>query len=161
MVDEIDLYPRHIVAVAGLIKDDRGSVLMIRSPKRGWEFPGGQVEEGESLIQALQREIREETGVVAIIGSLAGISSNVKPPTKLMLDFVGHWKSGELRPSAESLEVAWVKPDDVLSRITHPAIYDRMRTLLNFSGEIVYRVYETKSYHVFAEQAISGVQEIE
>ncbi|NKQ37118.1 MAG: NUDIX hydrolase [Chloroflexi bacterium] len=161
MIDETDLYPRHIVAVAGLVKNDRGYVLMIRSPKRGWEFPGGQVEEGENLIQALQREIREETGVTAIIGSLAVISSNVKPPTKLMLDFVGHWESGVLRPSYESLEVAWVKPDEVLPRISHPAIYDRMRTLMNYSGEVVYRVYKTKPYHVFAEHMITGVQAIE
>ncbi len=41
--------PKHIVAVADLIMDAQNCVLMICSPRRGWEFPGGQVEEGEDL----------------------------------------------------------------------------------------------------------------
>ena len=38
---------KHIVAVAGLVTDTWGRVLTIRSPRRDWEFPGGQVEAGE------------------------------------------------------------------------------------------------------------------
>ncbi len=47
-------YPRHIVAVAGLISNDNGEILLVRSPRRGWEFPGGQVEEGEWISGELQ-----------------------------------------------------------------------------------------------------------
>ncbi len=59
--------PKHIVAVAGLVSDPRGRVLMIRSPRRDWEFPGGQVEEGESLTDALRREVLEETGITVSV----------------------------------------------------------------------------------------------
>ena len=62
------IHPKHIVAVSGLISHPSGKVLLIRGPRRGWEFPGGQVEEGENLIEALQREVQEETGVTASIG---------------------------------------------------------------------------------------------
>ena len=62
--------PKHIVAVAGLVADDLGRVLMIRNLRDEWEFPGGQVEEGEDLIEALQREVWEETGVVISVGEL-------------------------------------------------------------------------------------------
>lgn len=55
-------FPVHIVSAAGLVR--RGDeVLLVRSPRRGWEFPGGQVEQGESVLAALHREIWEETGV--------------------------------------------------------------------------------------------------
>jgi len=39
-----------------------------------WEFPGGKVESGESHKEALEREIREELGVVVNVGSLLGVS---------------------------------------------------------------------------------------
>jgi len=72
--------PRHIVAVFGLIRNSAGEVLMIDSPRRGWELPGGQVEEGENLIRALEREIEEESGVKAGIGTLVGVYSRLDPP---------------------------------------------------------------------------------
>ena len=39
-----------------------GSVLFVNHPKRGWEIPGGHLNDGESPEQALLRELKEETG---------------------------------------------------------------------------------------------------
>ncbi|MBL6882113.1 MAG: NUDIX hydrolase [Candidatus Poseidoniaceae archaeon] len=39
-----------------------GNILMVRHPDRGWEFPGGHVEEGETPEDALMRELQEEVG---------------------------------------------------------------------------------------------------
>ena len=39
-----------------------GSILMVRHPDRGWEFPGGHIEEGETPEDALMRELQEEVG---------------------------------------------------------------------------------------------------
>ena len=141
-------YPKHIVAVSALIQDADGKILLARHPRRGWEFPGGQVEEGETLLQALQREIHEETGVRAVIGPLAGVYSNIKPPCKVIFGFLGRAEGGELRTSAESEAVGWVPREQVLARITHPAIRDRMQDLLEFSGRVIYRVYTTDPYLV-------------
>ena len=142
------VHPKHIVAVSGLISHSNGKVLLIRGPRRGWEFPGGQVEEGENLIEAFQREIQEESGVTASIGPLVGVYSNVKSPTKLAFGFLGDYVSGELTTSDESLETEWVARHAALQRVSNPVIYDRMKDMLDFSGRIIYRVYTTGPYHI-------------
>jgi len=82
------IVPKHIVAVSGLITNAKNEVLLILSPQRGWEFPGGQDEEGENIIRGLKREILEETDVKVKVGQLVGIYSNIRPPVKLMMGFV-------------------------------------------------------------------------
>ena len=146
------IHPKHIVAVSGLISHPDGKILLIRSPRRGWEFPGGQVEEGENLIEALQREIQEEAGVTASIGPLVGIYSNIRSPTKLMFGFLGGYACGELATSDESLETEWVTRGSALQRMSHPAIYDRMKDMLDFSGRVIYRVYTNDPYQICEER---------
>ena len=146
------IHPKHIVAVSGLVHHPNGEILLIRSPRRGWEFPGGQVEEGENLIEALQREIQEESGVITSIGPLVGIYSNIRSPTKLMFGFFVDYVSGELRTSDESLDTEWVARDAALQRISNPAIYDRMRDMLDFSGCVIYRVYTNNPYQIYEQR---------
>ncbi len=69
----------HRVGVVGaaVLRDDPPRVLASRrtDPPRlagYWEFPGGKVEDGESDEQALVRELREELGVVAVVGGRLG-----------------------------------------------------------------------------------------
>ena len=44
-----------------------GSVLFVEHPTRGWEIPGGHLEDGESPGEAMIRELKEETGLVGEI----------------------------------------------------------------------------------------------
>ena len=44
--------PKHIVSAATIVLNDQPEILLIKRPLRGWEVPGGQVEEGESLKEA-------------------------------------------------------------------------------------------------------------
>ena len=134
-------YPMHILAVAAFVTNVRGQVLMIKSPRRDWEFPGGQVEEGETLTHALEREVLEETGMVVRPVSLVGVYSNTRKPSILMLDFVCEYVSGEPKTSAESLQVEWVDRDRALSRVKRPSIRGRLKNMLEFSGEVTYRAY--------------------
>ncbi len=69
---------RHSVSVAGVITDDDGRALLIRRRDTlHWEPPGGVLELNESIEQGLQREIREETGLVVEPVALTGVYKNM------------------------------------------------------------------------------------
>ena len=44
------ILPTHIVATGGLIINEKNEILLVKNPRKGWEYPGGIVEEGETLI---------------------------------------------------------------------------------------------------------------
>ena len=141
-------HPRHIVAVFGLIRNTAGEILMLESPRRGWELPGGQVEEGEDLMRALAREILEETGVTAVVDRLAAVYSRLNPPFIVLFGFLGQFQSGDLVTSEESVAVEWVKPRQVLDRISHLAIRGRVQDLLADDKQVIYRSYSTDPYRI-------------
>jgi 8-oxo-dGTP diphosphatase len=145
--------PRHIVAVAGLVTDSLGRILMVLSPRRGWEFPGGQVEEGEDLVSALVREVLEETGVRVAVGPLVGVYSNLRSHI-VMVDFLCDYLGGEPTANDESLEVEWVERGEALSRVTRPAIRDRLRDMLEFDGRVVYPAYSFEAGEITSDYTV-------
>ena len=137
-----DTHPMHIVAAGGLVTNSQGQVLLIKSPRYGdWEFPGGQVEESETIPHALEREVFEETGIVVRVKSLVGIYSNTRKPSIVNMDFICEYVSGEPATSAESTQVEWIDRAKALSLVKREAIYKRLKNMLEFSGEITYRAY--------------------
>jgi 8-oxo-dGTP diphosphatase len=132
----------HIVAVAALVTNSQGQILMLKSPRYlDWEFPGGQVEESETLTHAIEREVLEETGIVVKPICLVGVYSNTRTPSILILDFICEFISGELKTSAESLEVEWVDHHDAMNRVQRPPVCRRLKNMLEFSGRITYGAY--------------------
>jgi mutator protein MutT len=135
-------YPRHIVAVGALVVNTQAQVLLIKSPRyEDWEFPGGQVEEGETIPQALKREVFEETGIVVEVKSLVGIYSNTRMPPIVNLDFICDYISGEPQGSAESTEVEWVSREEALPWVKREVMQKRLKTMLEFTGQVTYRAY--------------------
>jgi 8-oxo-dGTP diphosphatase len=146
--------PRHIVVVGALVRNAQGAILLIRSPKRGWEIPQGRVEEGESLTAAIHREIREETGVEVSLGPLAALYSKLSPPPALVFNFLASYRSGDLRPSEESPELDWYATEAALKMVSHPVNLHRLNTLLTFSGKMVYRTYTLNPFEVREEAMV-------
>jgi 8-oxo-dGTP diphosphatase len=77
-------------AIASAVITDNGKVLLVRRRvKEGslsWQFPGGEVEHGESASQAAVREVREETGLVVTDSRILG--ERVHPNTGRMMIYV-------------------------------------------------------------------------
>jgi 8-oxo-dGTP diphosphatase len=149
--------PRHMVVVGCLVRNGDDDVLLIRHYKRGWEIPQGRVEEGESILGALHREVREEAGVEVLPGPLAAVWSKLSPPHSVIFTFLARYQSGELRPSDETPELGWFPGDKALDLVTHPVNRDRLQVLLGFSGKTVFGAYATHPYHgTIVENADEG-----
>lgn len=102
---------------AGIFRD--GKILLVRrarEPAKGvYTFPGGRVEFGESLVEALAREIREETGLVIDIVGLAGWREALPARTGghghfVILPFAARWVAGEVALNDELDDARWLTP---------------------------------------------------
>src|ERR1700730_8796123 len=111
--DDRDGSPRHSVSVSGVVRDERGRVLLVKRADNGqWEIPGGVVGLDEEINQALLREIREETGLLVRAGPLTGVYKNMSLGI-VALVFDCTPAGGRLQTSDESSEVAWVEPEQL------------------------------------------------
>ena len=115
----------HFVSVAGLVCNDKDEILLLKSPTRGWEYPGGMVEPGETLQDALIREVKEETGVDIKITGFIGVCKNIQKDI-VNIDFSCKYTGGDLATSDESLDLKWVRRDEALDLVTFPLTKKRL-----------------------------------
>lgn len=108
--------PHHTVAAA--IIQRNGTILIAQRPPNGllgglWEFPGGKLQEGETLAQALQREICEELQAEVAVNEPFGIYQHAFTHFRITLHaFRCRLVGGEPRP-LEASDIRWVRPDEL------------------------------------------------
>jgi ADP-ribose pyrophosphatase YjhB (NUDIX family) len=121
---DLRAYPdRPFLAVsAAIIRDGRVLVAQrARGPALGvWTMPGGVVEAGETLAEALKREIEEETGLIVEPVALAGHREVLVREADrrvsrhfVILCFASRWLSGDVRLNEELSEARWLKPEEL------------------------------------------------
>ena len=125
----------HLVSCAGLVTNDEGKILLVKSPLRGWEYPGGIIEPGETFQEALRREIREEAGVEVEITGFIGICNNIEKNI-VNIDFTCRYIGGDLVTSEESSQVEWFTREEALMAITDPLIKKRFINMQDGGGMV-------------------------
>lgn len=103
-----------VVAVAAVIWNEAGEVLLIRrtkEPRSGqWSLPGGKVEIGESLLDAVRREIREETRLEIAVLGLAGVAELIDEARGhhfVLLDYGARAVSGVAQAASDAADATW------------------------------------------------------
>jgi len=118
---------RMVVTLIGLVNSENYILISNRKNRSQfsgfWEFPGGKVEKGESLSEALIRETKEELGLnlnPSCISPLTfSVDRNKEQETLLLLFICRKW---ECQPkSMEGQELKWIKPLDLSQYKMPPA----------------------------------------
>lgn len=130
-------YPKMpIVAVGALVLQDRNILLVrrVNEPGKGkWSIPGGTVELGESLKDAVIREVYEETGLVVEVSELLDVVEVIRKDNAgnivfhyVILDYLAKPVGGTLRAASDASDVIWVSVDEVMNM----EITDSLRAML-------------------------------
>lgn len=123
--------------------------MLVRTPARGWEFPGGVIEPGETLAQGLEREVLEESGLIVKTQKLLAWTQNISTlPPKLIFVFSAEWLSGSLQPSAETPELGWFRAEQAEDMIQHPANALRWRLAQQAAAGLMGCVYRQDPFEL-------------
>jgi len=128
-------YPESpIVGVGGVIFDGASVLLAKRGqePAKGtWSLPGGAVELGEQVVDALKREIQEEIGIEIEVGGLVKVLDRVLRDEEeriryhyVIVDYWGWKVSGEPKPGSDTSEICFVPLEEIQKKDIHKDVLE-------------------------------------
>ena len=117
-------YPLAPMVGVGAVVIEGGRVLLIRrghAPMKGeWSLPGGALEVGETLLEGVRREVREETGLdvepVAMIEVLDRIARDAEGRVQfhyVLIDYLCRVTGGELCCATDATEARWASREEL------------------------------------------------
>jgi ADP-ribose pyrophosphatase len=138
-------YPEHPCVAVGAIVFKGKNVLLVRrgqAPSEDlWAIPGGKVKLGESLQQAAEREIKEETSVTIRAGEPVYTFDLVARDADdrirfhyVIVDLVADYVAGDPRPGDDALEACWVSAPDLKKLNVAQKTIELLRQRFNFGA---------------------------
>jgi 8-oxo-dGTP diphosphatase len=117
-------YPKHPLVGVGAIVMRGDSVLLVKrdkEPGKGmWSIPGGLVEIGESVKDALRREVMEECGIEVEPAELLDVVDAVSRDEKgmvrfhyVIVDFLSEWRRGDIVAGSDVADARWTPLSDL------------------------------------------------
>jgi 8-oxo-dGTP diphosphatase len=117
-------FPERPIVGIGAVVVDRGRVLLVKrahEPLKGeWSLPGGAVEVGETLHDAVVREIREETGLDVLVGPIVEVLDRVHRTADgrvefhfVIIDYLCSVAGGALAHSSDAADARWAAVDEL------------------------------------------------
>jgi mutator protein MutT len=118
------MFPERPIIGVGAVILDGARVLLVRrahAPLKGeWSLPGGAVELGETLAEALVREVREETGLEIRVGPVVEVVDRVHRTGDgrveyhfVIVDYLCAPTGGQLATASDADGVCWAPLDDL------------------------------------------------
>ena len=110
------------IGVGVLVQDQDRVLLVQRSnpPRQGrWTVPGGKLRLGETLQQAAEREVLEETGLIIRAGDVVHVFEHLEPEGDgwrfhyVVIDLLGTVTGGVLNRGSDAAAVRWFSPADL------------------------------------------------
>lgn len=133
---------RIVLGVAAVIWDAQGNVLLIRrakEPRKGqWSLPGGKLEFGETLIEGVRREVREETGLEVEILGLVDVAETIRDASVgaaddhfVLIDYGARVISGTAVAASDAAEARWFSVEELDAL----PLWSEMRRIIALSAE--------------------------
>jgi 8-oxo-dGTP diphosphatase len=132
--DESRRYPTRPYLGVGALIFENGRILLVergKDPLKGWwSLPGGIVETGEKLADAMRREVREETGLDVEVVSMFEIFERVIPDDAgraeyhyVLIDYLCKVVGGTLEAASDVSRAAWVSQHELRNhRVTEGTV---------------------------------------
>ena len=121
-----------VPGASAIVPDAAGRIVLLRRSDNGrWALPGGVMDIGESIAQAVAREVREETGLHVVVERIVGVYTDPRHVfafddgevrQQFSICFACRLTGGEIRRSSESTDVRFFAPGDIDGLNAHPSI---------------------------------------
>lgn len=121
--------PSHPIVGVGAVVIKENKILLIKrskSPRKGeWSLPGGAIELGETVADAVIREIKEETGILVTCYEVIDIIDFIEQApigkTKfhyVLIDYLAYYKKGRLKAGSDADEARFFTPEDAVDAVS-------------------------------------------